>query len=171
MMEILAAMGLAAAVFAAGLLVMHRVDLLLRGMRQERSGRAGAEGDCLRIGVCDPLTAGSLWEALAEGGEEPEVQLLCGTEHELLRAMEEHRLDMALVPEKAFAPGGACRACTVQLKRRGVRPGIGRASVEPVTPGPVRQTLVWRASGTMAAELLQRALAGETGGGRGGNVV
>ena len=172
-MEILAAMGLAAVIFAAGLMLMHRVDRWLQRVRWEPDEASGAESGLVRIGVCDPLAAGSLSEALAQqerGTRAVPVRLLCGTEREVLQAMREHRLDMAVLPEGAHAPG---HACPVLLSPAALLPDRGSVPMEPISPGPVRQKLVWTAAGASAAEMLLRALAGQskTAGGDCGNVV
>lgn len=172
-MELLAALGLATAIFAAGLILMNRVDLWLRRARWEQGAADWPEDGLVRIGVCDPLAAGSLSEALGgqRCGRQPvPVRLLCGTEREVLQAMREHRLDMAVLPEGARAPGNAC---PVTLRCAGVLTERGSVPMEPIRPGPLRQKLVWTAAGAPAAELLLGALAGnpKTTGGDCGNVV
>ena len=172
-MELLAALGLATAIFAAGLILMNRVDLWLRGIRREQGAADLPEDGLVRIGVCDPLTAGSLSEALGGqrcGTQPVSVRLLCGTEREVLKAMREHRLDMAVLPEEAHAPG---QACSVLLSPTALLTERGSVPVEPIRPGPIRQKLVWTAAGASAAEMLLRALAGQskTAGGDCGNVV
>lgn len=172
-MEILAAMGLAAVIFAAGLMLMHRVDRWLQRVRWEPDEASGAESGLVRIGVCDPLAAGSLSEALAQqerGTRAVPVRLLCGTEREVLQAMREHRLDVAVLPEGAHAPG---HACPVLLSPAALLPDRGSVPMEPISPGPVRQKLVWTAAGAPAAERLLRILtvSRETAGGGCRNVV
>ncbi|MGN0747416.1 MAG: hypothetical protein ACI4ML_12120 [Aristaeellaceae bacterium] len=173
-MEILAAVGLAAAIFAAGLMLMNRVDRWLRAAQQVRDGHVAREERSLRIGVCDPMAAGSLSETLA-GEEQAEqgvpVRLLCGTEMELLRAMRERRLDLALLPESVRDMGEGIHACPVQLRRSLMLRGGVRE--EPLMAGPVRRVLVWTAAGAAEAECLLRAWQSANGrrSGEGGNVV
>ncbi|MGN0972928.1 MAG: hypothetical protein ACI4OY_13300 [Aristaeellaceae bacterium] len=171
-MEILAAVGLAAAIFVAGLMLMNRVDLCLR--KAQRDGRAETEERGLRIGVCDPLAAGSLSETLAGEHQAPPdmpVCLMCGTERELLLAMRERKLDLALLPESARAIGEGFRACPVQLGRSMMLQGGMRE--EPLMAGPVRRVLVWTAAGASMADRLLCAWqhAGGRCSGEGGHVV
>lgn len=173
-MEILAAAGLAAAIFVAGLMLMNRVDRWLREAQKVRDGHAARAERGLRIGVCDPLAAGSLSEALAgEPGAEQGVPvcLMCGTERELLLAMRERQIDLALLPESVRDMDEGIRACPVQLGRSLVlRDGVRE---EPLRAGPVRRILVWTAAGAAMADRLLGAWQHVNGrrSGEGSNVV
>ena len=140
-----------AAAFAFGWYIMGKAGAFLERNCQAQASPVSSGERVLRIGIFDPLAAGSLSGLLEKWSKtypDVSVSLFSGTETELMRAFCSDKLDMVLLPENASVPERKPRhADEVTLALMPVMMKYSGLQIEPITKSCVRQKLVWSESG------------------------
>lgn len=139
-----------AAVFTFGWFLMRKLDDTLNMLRREEAALGASREHALRIGLSDPLVAGSLTGALAQHSKahpKASVSLFSGTEAELLRNLNAHELDMVFLPENAPVPEMLLdHVAEVRLGHMPVLMQRGSVQIEPITKGHIQQKIIWTES-------------------------
>lgn len=137
----------AAAIFAFGWFLMGKLDGVLKQgqLFQEPAESLGEKR--LWLGFFDPLAADSLSPAL-EGFEKkyPNVAvcLSCGAAGELLDGIVSGKLDAVFLPKDiVFPEKSRYHTKIVTVDCTSVTMRYGGAAIAPITPGRMRQMMVW----------------------------
>lgn len=166
----------AAAAIGFGFFFIKKLDLFLEKSHRERNLRLSSEKCCLRIGLSNPMTAdglSDLLECFSADHPNADVQLLSGTDEELLRALSDGRLDMAVLPGDVENPDETYfDVREILLHRTPVILKYGGLSIEPITREMVVQKVLWlKTAKTPLANdfigcLQDRFVERDTGGGK-----
>lgn len=147
-----------AAIFTFCWFLMRKLDNTLDTVRQEQAALGSGREPPLRIGLSDPLVAGSLTGALerhSKAHPTASVSLFSGTEAELLRSLNARKLDMVFLPENASVPEILLdHVKEVSLEHTPVLMQHGSLQIEPIMKGRIHQKIIWTESGFTGASQL-----------------
>lgn len=143
-----------AATFAFGWLLVRKLDGFLEENNYGQELPLSSGGNALRLGLCNPMAAGSIADALGQYSKlypDIRIHVFYGSEGELLAGLSSGRLDIIFLSEDADVPAYMpYNSGRVSLPAAAVILKYGAVPMEPIGNGQITLTSLW-SGGTASA--------------------
>ncbi len=130
-----------------GWFIMKKLDCFLACHGGATAPHAPSDDREVHIGLSDPFVAGSIADALEAFSAKRQnisVYLLSGAEDLLIREFTAHRLDVVFLPANvAVSDKKYYNIDKISLRYLPAAATYGGLTVEPITRGPLPQTVLW----------------------------
>lgn len=143
-----------AATFAFGWVLVRKLDGFLEEDHNGQELPLSSGGNALRLGLCNPMAAGSMADALGQYSKiypDIRIHVFYGSEGELLAGLSSGRLDIVFLSEDADVPAYIpYNSGRVSLPAAAVILKYGAVPMEPIGSGQITLTALWN-GGTASA--------------------